>query len=154
MHRTRPAIASIVALALLAVVSAPMANAKGKTVTKHAKLTGVVTNAHAGTTNGPAEYISVRQGSKKVGTMLIESPLCAINSCASAGRADLKVGKLRGRLKLRLKFSFKGIPPKPPKFGLGEVYNSHGSETFRVNVGSLPRNQGGRFTFTLAWTTS
>jgi hypothetical protein len=154
MDRTRIAIASILAWGLLAVVSAPMANAKGKTVTKHAKLAGVVTNAHAGTTNGPAEYISVRQGSKKVGTMLIESPICDINTCTSAGRADLKVGKLRGRLKLRLKFSSKGIPPKPPKFGLGKVYNSHGSESFRVNTGTLPRNQGGRFAFTLAWTTS
>lgn len=143
-------------VALAALVAAPVASAKRK----HLKLTAVVTGQKLESVMGFKSKVtlySVKQGSKKVGTLTVNPGSCAGNTCPESGTANLKVGKVKGKAKLKTTTLFTGCPPcSPPipikfKSNFGKIFNAkHGSEAIRVN-GKFPRTKGSKVTFVLSY---
>lgn len=139
-----------VAAVLLFAVSA--AYATGNKI----KLTGVVTGTKVVTSSGGVSeretVISVRQASRKVGTLLIGSPSCGGGDCQQSGTANLKIGDVAGKARVNLKWNATGTgciidAPTciPAKYGSGKISNASGTETIRVNTANLPTTKGSRF---------
>jgi hypothetical protein len=146
-----------VLLLLAALVAAPIASGAKRT---HLKLTAVVTGQKLENVMGFKQnvtFYSVKQGSKKVGTLTLNAPNCAGNTCPESGTANLTVGKVTGKAMLKTTTKFTGCPPcSPPipvkfKSNTGTIFNAkHGSEAIRVN-GKFPRTKGSKVTFVLSY---
>ncbi len=91
------------------------------------KLTAVVV-AKNDSLPGGATIISLREGSKIVGKFAIGSGPCALNECHEGGSGKLSVGKLKGKLKLHVKFSveWSGQRPQTPDLRSGHADQGKG----------------------------
>jgi hypothetical protein len=152
------ALAATVAVSLIAgaLVSAPSASASGH----HIKLTGIViATKRVKETHIPAAVITVKEGKKKVGSMLAWTLGGAGKDLPFDGTTNLKVGKVRDKATLHVLFTSTGSgcgfgspSCKPAKFGTGTISNrKHGSENIRVNHQSIPLAKGKKFTFVLSY---
>lgn len=118
------------------------------------KLTGVVIKKELVGNHGPALLVSVLEGSRKVGALVVTSPNCDLQACVVGERGTLKVGNVRGKAKLHVTFKFHGgIPPRPAKYGLGTLSTKHRSESIRVDGDGFPSMVGERCTIGLSWKT-
>lgn len=146
---------------LLLVAALGAAPAASGAKRKHLKLAALVTGQRRemiGGFDSKVTLYSVKQGSKKVGTLVI-SPLggCAGNTCPAQGTANLSVGKVKGKATLKTVTKFTGCvpcsPPIPTKFksNTGEIFHAKGgSEAIRVN-GAWPHTKGSKVAFTLSY---
>jgi hypothetical protein len=155
MARTRTA--TVVLVALLTAVALPLyvaaAGAKPKTKTQTLKLTAATVKKELVGNNGPALLVSLLEGSRKVGGLVVTSANCSLNLCYQGERGNLKVGLVRGKAKLHLAFKAHGIPPRPAKYGYGTLSTKHRSESIRVPGTGFPSTVGGRCTIVLTWKT-
>jgi hypothetical protein len=146
-----------VAVAVVAILGfAPLAQAQPKRIKLTATVTGSKTFRKG---NLPEErtVISVKQGSKKVGSMSIgKASDCAGPQCQKGGAAKLGVGTIKGNASLTLTFVFSTTPAgcvlgppgcstKPPKYGSGWLRHGGHSEGVRVNTGEIPTKKGSKF---------
>jgi len=148
-----------------ALVAAPVASGATR---KHLKLTAVVTGHKSEMVPGwgvqKVTLYSVKQGSKKVGTLAV-SDLggCVGDTCEEAGFANLSVGKVTGKANLKTTTTYTGCSPgcgpgHPTRFksNTGSIfkYVKHQSKAIQEAIvvnGRWPRTKGSKVTFALSY---
>lgn len=139
----------IAAAALPMAVVVPATSAKPGTL----KLKGVVVGRTV-SKGVPLITVSVREGSKEVGKLHIASADCGGLICQRGGTAKLKVGSIRRKAKLFLRWTYSGpgdacavgAPTcKSSKSGTGTITRGSRSEAIRVNTSRIPTTKGSHF---------
>jgi hypothetical protein len=140
--RTKIAMVLGVAVLIVPVTETASAGATAKQI----KLKGVLTG-HKEVGGVQTSIVAVTEGKKKVGKLLVGEGSCTSSGsqCSRTGTANLKVGKIKSKARLRLNWNSHGCSingcTHPAKYATGKITQGSKAEAIRVNTPSIENGQ-------------
>jgi hypothetical protein len=138
MSRTKIAVVLGVAVLIVPVMETASAGAKAKQI----KLQGVVTG-HKIVGGVQTSIVAVSEGKKMVGKLLVGGGSCTPSAslCFRTGTANLKVGKIKGKARLRLNWNSHGCSIHScmhyAQYATGTITQGSKTEAIRVDTPSI-----------------